>query len=398
LKAWERRGILFLKMKGCSRQGDMFEQRRVFTDEDYVVINIGPSHPAMHGTLRVIASTDGETIVKADTEIGYLHRGVEKLGEHLTYHQFIPITDRLNYCSAIANNVAYEMAVEKLMGIEVPEKAQLIRVIMMELARIADHQVCVGILGVDIGAFTPFFYLFIQREEIYDIFEWYNGARLTNTFGRIGGVEADLQGDFGERWKKLKPGLLKSIDETDRLLSHNRIWMDRTIGITPVEPDIALDWGFTGPCLRATGLKRDLRKDEPYSLYERFDFDVPVGKTGDVYDRYIVRMKEMEESIKIIDQAYAMYMEMPSDAPLMAKVPKTIKPPKGAVYHAIESPNGELGFYIKSDGSDKPYRIKIRPPCYMIYQAFTELIQGEMIADLVACLSSLNVIAGELDR
>jgi NADH:ubiquinone oxidoreductase subunit D len=376
----------------------MFDPRLTSTNEDYVVINIGPSHPAMHGTLRVIASTDGETLVKADTEIGYLHRGVEKLGENLTYHQFIPITDRLNYCSAIANNVAYETAVEKIMGIEVPEKAQLIRVIMMELARIADHQVCVGILGVDLGAFTPFFYLFIQREEIYEIFEWYNGARLTNTFGRIGGVEADLNEDFGERWEALKPNLLKAIDETDRLLSHNRIWMDRTIGIAPIEPEIALDWGFTGPCLRATGVKRDIRKDEPYSLYERFDFNVPIGENGDVFDRYMVRMKEMKESIKIIDQAYAMYREMPSDAPLKARVPKIIKPPRGAVYHAIESPNGELGFYIKSDGTGNPYRIKIRPPCYMIYQAFTELIQGEMIADLIACLSSLNIIAGELDR
>ncbi len=365
---------------------------------DYVTINIGPSHPAMHGTLRVIAQTDGETVVKADPEIGYLHRGVEKLGEHLTYHQFIPITDRLNYCSAIANNVSYEMAVEKLMGIEVPEKAQLIRVIMTELARIADHQVLVGILGVDLGAFTPFFYLIIQREEIYEIFEWYNGARLTNTFGRIGGVEADLPDDFDARWRELRPNLLKAIDETDKLLTHNRIWMDRTIGVTPFSPEDALAWGFTGPCLRACGVKRDLRKDEPYGLYDRFTFDVPVGKNGDVFDRYMIRMREMEESIKIIDQAYAMYRETAPDAPLMAKVPKAIKPPVGEVYHAIEAPNGELGFFIKSDGSEKPYRIKIRPPCYMVYQAFPELVKGEMIADLIACLSSLNVIAGELDR
>lgn len=365
---------------------------------DYVKINIGPSHPAMHGTLRVIAWTDGETVVKADPEIGYLHRGVEKMGESLTYHQFIPLTDRLNYCSAICNNVAYEIAAEKLLGVEIPEKAQLIRVIMMELARIADHQVCVGILGVDLGAFTPFFYLIIQREEIYEIFEWYNGARLTNTFGRIGGVEADLPEDFDQRWKELKPNLFKSIDETDKLLTHNRIWMDRTIGVTAFSPEDALDWGFTGPCLRACGVKRDLRKDEPYYMYDKFDFEVPVGKNGDVFDRYMVRMKEMHESIKIIDQAYKMYRDLPPDAPLMAKVPKIIKPPEGEIYRAIESPNGELGFFIKSDGSDRPYRIKIRPPCYMIYQAFPEMVKGEMIADLVACLSSLNVIAGELDR
>ncbi|MGQ9500101.1 MAG: NADH-quinone oxidoreductase subunit D [Dissulfurimicrobium sp.] len=365
---------------------------------DYVKINIGPSHPAMHGTLRVIAWTDGETVVKADPEIGYLHRGVEKMGESLTYHQFIPLTDRLNYCSAICNNVAYEMAVEKLLGVDIPEKAQLIRIIMMELARIADHQVCVGILGVDLGAFTPFFYLIIQREEIYEIFEWYNGARLTNTFGRIGGVEADLPEDFDQRWKELKPNLLKSIDETDKLLTHNRIWMDRTIGVTAFSPEDALDWGFTGPCLRACGVRRDLRKDEPYYMYDKFDFEVPVGKNGDVFDRYMVRMKEMEESIKIIDQAYKMYKELPPDAPLMAKVPKVIKPPEGEIYKAIESPNGELGFFIKSDGSERPYRIKIRPPCYMIYQAFPEMVKGEMIADLIACLSSLNIIAGELDR
>lgn len=365
---------------------------------DYVKINIGPSHPAMHGTLRVVALTDGESIVSADPEIGYLHRGVEKLGEHLNYSQFIPVTDRLNYCSAICNNVAYEMTVEKLMGLEVPEKAQLVRIIMMELARIADHQVLVGILGVDLGAFTPFFYLIIQREEIYEIFEWYNGARLTNTFGRIGGLEADLPPDFEARWQKLRDGIRHANDETDKLLTHNRIWMDRTIGVTAFSPEDALDWGFTGPCLRACGVKRDLRKDEPYSLYSRFEFDVPVGKHGDVFDRYMIRMKEMEESIKIIDQALKMYKDMPADAPLIAKVPKTIKPPVGDVYHAIETPNGELGFYIKSDGSDKPYRIKIRPPCYMVYQAFGEMVKGEMIADMIACLSSLNVIAGELDR
>jgi NADH:ubiquinone oxidoreductase subunit D len=352
----------------------------------------------MHGTLRVVAKTDGETIIEAEPEIGYLHRGVEKLGEHLTYHQFIPITDRLNYCSAIANNVAYEKAVEKLMGIEVPEKAQLVRVIMMELARIADHQVCVGILGVDLGAFTPFFYLIIQREEIYEIFEWYNGARLTNTFGRIGGLDADLPDMFDAKWKTLKDGIRKANDETDKLLTHNRIWMDRTIGVNPFSAEDALNYGFTGPCLRACGVKRDLRKDEPYYMYDKFDFEIPVGKHGDVFDRYMVRMIEMEESIKIIDQAYAMYKEMPADAPLKAKVPKIIKPPAGEIYSAIESPNGELGFYIKSDGTDKPYRLKIRPPCYMVYQAFPDLVKGEMIADSIACLSSLNIIAGELDR
>lgn len=365
---------------------------------DYVTVNIGPSHPAMHGTLRVIALTDGESLIKAEPEIGYLHRGVEKLGESLSYHQFIPITDRLNYCSAIPNNVSYEMAVEKLMGLEVPEKAQLIRVIMMELARIADHQVCVGILGVDLGAFTPFFYLIIQREEIYEIFEWFNGARLTNTFGRIGGVDADLPDDFEDRWNELKPNVRKANEETEKLLTHNRIWMDRTIGVSAFSAEDALNWGFTGPCLRACGVKRDLRKDEPYYMYDKFDFEVPVGKNGDVFDRYIVRMIEMEQSIKIIDQAYKLYKEMPADAPLMARVPKVIKPPAGEVYSALESPNGELGFFVKSDGSANPYRIRIRPPCYMIYQAFPELVKGELIADLVACLSSLNVIAGELDR
>jgi NADH-quinone oxidoreductase subunit D len=365
---------------------------------DYVTVNIGPSHPAMHGTLRVIALTDGESLIKAEPEIGYLHRGVEKLGESLTYHQFIPITDRLNYCSAIPNNVSYEMAVEKLMGLEVPEKAQLIRVIMMELARIADHQVCVGILGVDLGAFTPFFYLIIQREEIYEIFEWFNGARLTNTFGRIGGVDADLPDDFEARWEELKPNVRKANEETEKLLTHNRIWMDRTIGVSAFSGEDALNWGFTGPCLRACGVKRDLRKDEPYYMYDKFDFEVPVGKNGDVFDRYMVRMIEMEQSLKIIDQAYKLYKEMPADAPLMARVPKVIKPPAGEVYSALESPNGELGFFVKSDGSANPYRIRIRPPCYMIYQAFPELVRGELIADLVACLSSLNVIAGELDR
>ncbi len=366
--------------------------------DDLVTINIGPTHPAMHGTLRVIAKTDGETIVSAEPEIGYLHRGVEKLGENFTYHQFIPLTDRMNYCSAIASNVAYEMAVEKLMGIEAPKKAQLIRTIMMELARIADHQVLVGILGVDLGALTPFFYLIIQREEIYDIFEWYNGARLTNTFGRIGGVNADLPDKFHEKWPTLRDTIRKANDETDKLLTKNRIWLDRSVGVNAFSAEDALDWGFTGPCLRACGVKRDLRKDEPYMLYDQIDFDVPVGKHGDVFDRYMIRMLEMEESIKIIDQAYVMYQEMPDDAPLMAKVPKIIKPPAGEIYNAIETPNGELGFWIRSDGTDKPYRIKIRPPCYMVYQAFGELVKGDMISDTIACLSSLNIIAGELDR
>ncbi len=366
--------------------------------DDLVTINIGPTHPAMHGTLRVIAKTDGETIVSAEPEIGYLHRGVEKLGENFTYHQFIPLTDRMNYCSAIASNVAYEMAVEKLLGIEAPKKAQLIRTIMMELARIADHQVLVGILGVDLGALTPFFYLIIQREEIYDIFEWYNGARLTNTFGRIGGVNADLPDKFHEKWPTLRDTIRKANDETDKLLTKNRIWIDRSVGVNAFSAEDALNWGFTGPCLRACGVKRDLRKDEPYMLYDQMDFDIPVGKNGDVFDRYMIRMLEMEESIKIIDQAYVMYQEMPEDAPLMAKVPKIIRPPEGEIYNAIETPNGELGFWIRSDGSDKPYRIKIRPPCYMVYQAFGELVKGDMISDTIACLSSLNIIAGELDR
>jgi NADH:ubiquinone oxidoreductase subunit D len=304
----------------------------------------------------------------------------------------------MNYCSAIASNVAYEMAVEKLMGVKVPEKAQLVRTIMMELARIADHQVLVGILGVDLGALTPFFYLIIQREEIYDIFEWYNGARLTNTFGRIGGVNADLPDKFHEKWPTLRDTIRKANEETDALLTKNRIWLDRSVGVNAFAAEDALAWGFTGPCLRACGVKGDLRKDEPYMLYDRFDFDVPVGKHGDVFDRYMIRMLEMEESIKIIDQAYVMYQDMPDDAPLMAKVPKIIKPPEGEIYHAAETPNGELGFWIRSDGTDKPYRIKIRPPCYMVYQAFGELVQGDMISDTIACLSSLNIIAGELDR
>jgi NADH:ubiquinone oxidoreductase subunit D len=288
--------------------------------------------------------------------------------------------------------------VEKALGIEVPKKAQLIRTIMMELARIADHQVLVGILGVDLGALTPFFYLIIQREEIYEIFEWHHGARLTNSMGAIGGVEAELPDRFHQKWPKMRDTIRKANDETDKLLTHNRIWMDRTIGVNAFCADDALNWGFTGPMLRACGVKRDLRKDEPYLMYDQFDFEIPTGKHGDVFDRYMIRMLEMEESIKIIDQAYAMYQDMPDDAPLMKKVPKIIKPPEGQIYHAIESPNGELGFFIKSDGTDKPYRIKIRPPCYMVYQAFGELVQGEMISDLIACLSSINVIAGELDR
>ncbi|MBA2849170.1 NADH-quinone oxidoreductase subunit D [Thermosulfuriphilus ammonigenes] len=370
-----------------------------FSPEHIVKINIGPSHPAMHGTLRVITKIDGELIIDAQPEIGYLHRGLEKLCENLNYHQIIPLTDRLNYVSAICNNVAYQMTVEKLLDIEVPERAQWLRVIFMELARIADHIVCLGILGVDIGAFTPFLYVFIEREKIYDIFEAYNGARLTNTFGRIGGLDQEPPENLEEMIRDLFKTLPRAIDEMDKLLTRNRIWMDRTIGVSAFTPEQAIEWGFTGPCLRACGVRRDLRKDEPYLTYPALEFEVPVGSHGDIYDRYIVRLEEMRQSIRIIDQCLRM---MPKEGPIKAATP--IKPaakaklPAGDVYFALESPNGELGFFIRSDGTERPARLHVRAPCYMIYQAFPELTRGGMVADLIAVLSSLNVIAGELDR
>jgi len=384
-----------------------------------MILNMGPSHNATHGTLRIVLELDGEIIVNASLEIGYLHRGVEKMAEHRTYHGFIPLTDRLNYVSSIMNNIAYTIAVEKLLGVEVPKRGEYIRVIMNEFSRISDHLVSIGTNVVDIGALTNYFYFFKERERIYDLIEKSVGARLTTAFTRIGGLARDVPDDFESNVRFLLKEIPKSINDVNKLITKNRIFMDRTRGIGAITQQRALEYGFTGPVLRATGLAWDLRKTQPYSGYENFQFDIPTGENGDTYDRYIVRMEEMRQSLRIIEQAIDKLPDGPVnvDDPHITLPPKEavyntmeglihhfmlnmygIKAPVGYVYFGTEVANGELGFYIVSDGRQYPYRIKIRPPCFAIFQAFPEMVKGHLIADAVAILGSLNIVAGELDR
>ncbi len=392
-----------------------FEKRK----KDTMILNLGPSHNATHGTLRIVLELDGERIVDASLEIGYLHRGIEKMAEQRTYNGFIPLTDRMNYVSPIMNNIAYTLAVEKMLGIEVPKRGQYVRVIMNELTRIADHLVAIGTNVVDIGALTNYFYFFKERERIYDLIEKVVGARLTTTFTRVGGLARDVSGDFASSVRYLLTEIPKSIKDVDKLLTKNRIFMDRTVNVGAISQERALEYGFTGPVLRAAGLAWDLRKKQPYSGYENFDFDIPTGENGDTYDRYLVRMEEMRQSLRIIQQA----IDHLPDGPVSVEDPHITLPPKeevyntmeglihhfmlimygikakpGYVYFGTEVANGELGFYIVSDGEQYPYRLKVRPPCFAIFQAFPEMVRGLLIADAVAILGSLNIVAGELDR
>jgi NADH dehydrogenase I D subunit len=391
-------------------------------DGERMIVNLGPSHPATHGTLRIIMELEGEFIAKATPEIGYLHRGVEKLGEHLSYHQFIPLTDRLNYCSSILNNVGYTLAVEKLLGIQDPPRSQVIRVLVSELARIGDHIVCVGINAVDIGAFTAFLYLFKERETIYDLFEMAAGQRLHTSFTRIGGLMRDLPEGFLPLLEQFQESMPRTLDEMENLLTHNPIWHDRTKGVGKISAEDAISWGYTGPCLRAAGVAQDLRKAQPYLGYEGYDFDVPIGTCGDVYDRYLVRTEEMRQSLRIIAQCVTRLMEL-GPGPVIVDDYKVALPPKekvytrmeclihhfklvmhgmdmpvGEVYSATEAANGELGYYLVSDGGKSPYRIHVRPPCYPIFNSFDEQVRGGLIADSLAILGAMNIIAGELDR
>ena len=392
---------------------------REMLDGDKMIVNMGPSHPTTHGTLRIVLELQGETITKATPEMGYLHRGVEKLAESLSYQQFIPLTDRLNYCSAIMNNVGYAMAVEKLLGIEIPERARALRVLLSELSRVADHIVCVGVNAVDIGAFTAFLYLFKQRESAYDLFELAAGQRLHTSFTRIGGLYRDVPESFVPKTEQFLVECSAAIDELERLLTHNPIWHDRTKGIGAISAEDAVNWGWTGPSLRAAGVPQDLRKAQPYMGYETYDFDIPIGTTGDVFDRYIVRVEEMRQSLRIIRQV----LDRLEPGPVMIDDPKVALPPKekvytrmeslihhfklvmhgmempvGEVYSATEAANGELGFYIVSDGGKNPYRIRVRPPCLPIFSSFESQVKGGLIADAVAVLGAMNIIAGELDR
>lgn len=391
-------------------------------DGDRMIVNFGPSHPTTHGTLHIVMELEGEFVQKATPHIGYLHRGVEKLGENLTYNQFVPLTDRLNYCSSIMNNVGYALAVEKLLGIQDPPRSRVIRVLVSELARVADHVVCLGINAVDLGAFTAFLYLFKQRETVYDLFEMSAGQRLHTSFTRVGGLFRDLPEEFYPLCERFLVECPEAIDELEKLLTKNPIWHDRTKGVGAMSVQDAISWGYSGPCLRACGLGHDLRVAQPYLDYDQYEFDIPVGTTGDVFDRYLVRIEEMRQSLRIIRQALDKLKEL-GPGPVIVDDYKVALPPKekvytrmeslihhfklimhgmempvGEVYSATEAANGELGFYLVSDGGKNPYRIHVRPPCLPIFNSFDSKVRGRLIADAVSELGAMNVIAGELDR
>lgn len=400
------------------KYADMIKQRENEDGSELSILNLGPTHPATHGIFQNVLLMDGEKIIDSEPTIGYIHRAFEKIAENRPFYQITPLTDRMNYCSSPINNMGWWLTVEKLLGVEVPKRAQYIRVIMMELARITDHLICNSILAVDSGAFTGFLYVMQYREKVYEIYEELCGARLTTNMGRIGGLERDLS-DTG--FRKLRAFLKEfpvAFKEFETLVSRNRIFMDRCINVGGISAEKAISYGFTGPNLRAAGVDYDIRKMNPYSSYQDFEFDIPVGKSGDTYDRYCVRNEEVWQSVRIIQQA----LDKMPDGPYHADVPDYYLPPKqevynnmealiyhfkivmgeipvpkGEVYHAVEGGNGELGFYLISDGSRVPYRLHFRRPCFIYYQAFTEMIKGGYLSDAILILSSLNVIAGELD-
>jgi NADH-quinone oxidoreductase subunit D len=393
--------------------------RPIVEDTEYTTLNLGPTHPATHGIFQNILKMDGEKIVSGEQTIGYIHRAFEKIAERRPFYQITTLTDRMNYCSSPINNMGWHMTVEKLLGVKVPKRAEYIRVIMMELARISDHIICNSILGVDTGAYSGFLYVFQEREKIYEIYEEMCGARLTTNMGRIGGMERDLSPTAIAKNKDLiYNSLPKAWAEFEKLFNRNRIFVDRIVNVGPITGEKALDYGFTGPNLRAAGVDYDVRVMEPYSSYQDFEFDIPVGHNGDTYDRFMVRNQEIWESIKIIRQA----LENLPEGPFYANENHYYLPPKhdvyknmealiyhfkivmgeidapaGEIYHAVEGGNGELGFYLVSDGGRAPYRLHFRRPSFIYYQAYPEMCKGVSISDAIVILSSLNVIAGELD-
>jgi len=397
-----------------------FVQEEADSDFERVTLNLGPSHPATHGTLRIVVTLDGETIVGAESEIGYLHRCFEKMSETHTYQQVIPFTDRLNYCSAIINNVGYCMTVEKMLGLEVPARANHVRLMLSEFMRISDHIICIGTNLVDMGALTNFWWLFQPREEILGLVESCCGARLLPSYLRIGGLAVDAPTDFLANSQRLVNMLPKFIDDVEALVMKNRIFRDRVDGIAPISTEDAINFGFTGPCLRACGVPYDVRKASPYLGYETYDWDVPIAEGGDTYARFLVRFEEMRQSLRILQQA--INRGLPAgpvmvDNPYVALPPKAkvynemesliyhfklimhgIQPPVGEAYFQVEGGNGEVGFYVVSDGTKSPYRVRVRPPCFPIFEAFTKMITGQTIPDAIAALGSLNIIAGELDH
>lgn len=428
-----------------------------------MLLNMGPSHPAMHGTIRIMLELDGEKILNSEVEVGYLHRGFEKMCENRTYFNLLPYTDRLNYVSPLINNLGYVMTVEKMLGVEVPRRAQLIRVLMSELSRISDHLTCLAAMAMECGAFTVFLYKIKAREFIWDVIEWTTGARMTTSYIRIGGVRADLHPEYRQALEKAINETRAVLKDVHGLLDKNKIFLNRTRDIAIIKPEEAINFGWTGPCLRSTGVYYDVRKAHPYLVYKELDFEVPLGERGDNYDRYMVRMLEMEQSLRIIEQVMAQlpasppeimadslepyqaikearirrperpiklspnlegaekhrYPEILSSDRRYVPPPKEdvyttieglishfkffmkdhgIRPPKGEVYFAVEAGNGELGYYIVSDGTDKPYRLHLRAPCFHIVSALEFMIKDHLVADVIPTFGSLNMIGGELDR
>ena len=391
-------------------------------ETERMVLNFGPQHPSTHGTLRIAMELEGETVMKGTPEIGYLHSGFEKLGEYLDYNQYITITDRMNYLSPLCNNVAYALAAEKLIGLEVSKRTEYIRVLMCELSRIADHILNVGMLAVDLGAMTAFLYGFKLREDIYDLFELATGTRLTTSYTLVGGLMRDIPEDYDKAVLKVLDEVGAVAKDIETLLNKNRIWQIRTKNIGIITKDDAISYGISGPMARASGIDWDIRVNEPYSRYDDFDFDVAIALNGDVFDRYLVRMEEIRQSVKICRQALDKMPEgdVMVDPDLGYSLPpkdevynsiegliyhfeitmrnRGMTPPVGEAYVPTESPNGELGFYIVSDGGRAPYRVRTRPPSLMNYSIFPKLIEGHMLSDAPAILGSINIIAGELDR
>jgi NADH-quinone oxidoreductase subunit D len=373
---------------------DLDTPEKTYLDANELILNMGPQHPATHGVLRVILRLDGEKVLGLECVIGYLHRGVEKIAEHRTYTMFNPYVDRMDYVAAVSNGLGYCEAVEKLLNIEAPARANYIRVILTELNRIASHQLWLGTHALDIGAMTPLFYTFRDREEILKIFEKYCGARLTTHAFRIGGCQYETYDGFEKDVKKFVAFVAPKIDEYEELLTTNRIWVERTKNVGTISAKDCIALGVTGPVLRASGVKWDLRKAQPYAVYKQFQFDVPTGQNGDTYDRYLVRMAEMRQSLRIIQQA----VDGIPEGPIMAKVSKVMKPAIGEIYHSIEAPKGELGYFIVSDGSTQPYRVRVRPPSFVNLQALDLMCRGQLVADVIAVIGTLDIVLGEVDR
>jgi NADH-quinone oxidoreductase subunit C/D len=414
------------KGQWCEETDDLMDQmnarlelKKIQHPQSLTYLNIGPAHPATHGTIRNLVALEGESIISCVSEIGYLHRGFEKACENHTYNQIIPYTDRLNYCSAILNNIGFVHTVEGMLGVTIPERGEYLRVIIGELSRAIDHLVCLAAILVDMGALTNYWYLYNPREAAYTLLSKLTGARLTNSYMRVGGMAHDTYEGFEEELEEVLKAIESGVSDALALVEHNRIFHDRTQNVGVMSAQDALNFGWTGPNLRASGVAYDMRSNLPYSLYERFEFSVPVGSVGDVYDRIMVRFEEITQSIHIIRQAIT---QLP-DGPVSIQNPRITLPPKesvyttieglmnqfkltfegvhvpkGEYYRAIEGANGELGFYIVSDGRGTPYKVKVRPPCFPAMAGYAKLVEGGMIADAILCLGSLNIIAGELDR